>query len=120
VESIVEDFEAKNKFTRVIKRYGPGTYLYTKHGFGHREEVVSVRCLTDAKLTEIPSKPFEDFLRTSKKEGMVRFLLETQEEKGRVLIVTTTPFESMTTVNKKPPGRSFGWGLTASVLSAKE
>lgn len=116
VESIVEDFEAQNKYCRVVKRYGPGTYVYTKGTVGHHEEVLRIRCLTDTKVLEIPAKPFDDFLRTSRKEGMMRFLMETQELKGRVSLVTSTPFDSVTSLRsrKPPPGGSskpsaFGW-----------
>ena len=53
----------------VIRRYGPGTYIYTKevpglHGKGERKEAVQhIKSLTDSHIIEIPARAFEEFLK---------------------------------------------------------
>ena len=54
----------------VIRRYGPGTYIYTKevpglHGKGgeRKEACQHIKSLTDSHIIEIPARAFEDFLK---------------------------------------------------------
>ena len=83
---------------RVVKRYGPGTYVYTRelHGRSQTRPDVSpvkevcrrVKTLTDTRLLEVPARAFEDFLKAARREEVVRFLLEAQEAKGNVLVMS--------------------------------
>lgn len=83
---------------RVVKRYGPGTYVYTRelHGRSQTRPDVSpvkevcrrVKTLTDTRLLEVPARAFEDFLKASRREEVARFLLEAQEAKGNVLVMS--------------------------------
>ncbi len=92
---------------RVVKRYGPGTYVYTRELHGRsqtrpdlspvKEVCKRVKTLTDTRLVEVPARAFEDFLKVIRREEVVRFLLEAQEAKGNVLVMSDSRHNSTST-----------------------
>lgn len=87
--TVKESNAAQPRLKKMVKRYGPGTYLYTKGLEGSNETCLKVKSLTDSQLVEVPGKAFDDFLNVSHKEVMVKFVMENQEEKEKVVTVTT-------------------------------
>jgi len=77
----------------VVKRYGPGSYLFTKDRMygkelAREERCHKVRTLTDVEVMDVAESKYNDFVRNQRKQAIMDFLFEYQEEKGMVSVVT--------------------------------